>query len=661
MPQLGLIRVAAVTPVMKVADTAFNSGEIIRCTSEAGSNGASVIVLPELCITGYTCGDMFFQELLYKKQITGLAEIIKSSASIKGVIILGFYLKIETSLYNCAAVIQSGRIKGIVPKMFLSNTNEFNETRHFSSGLEKSDAIASVSLFNQSIPFGHLLFEDKENNIKFGIEICQDLFLPISSGSHLCLAGAHIICNPSASNEVVGKAEYRKNLILQKSKDSICGYVFASAGVYESSTDLVFSGHCIISENGELLNESERFQRENSIIYSEIDYDKINNERTIVHGYDTCASAYSNSNLYQKVYLDTLPVVEDSSSLQRFYTKTPFIPEGPDKAQQSYKEAFSIQTAGLAKRLLHTNSRKALLGLSGGLDSTLALLVAAEAFRMLGKNNSDIITAIMPGFGTSGKTYNNALAIAGLLGTDIREISIKESVLQHFGDIGQDPEKRDKVYENAQARERTQILMDVANMEKGIVIGTGDMSESALGFSTFNGDHMSMYNVNCGVPKTFVKEIINWFIGNKLGGPDEDKSFSKDNKLLSETLLDVLNTPISPELLPAGPEGNIAQKTEDVIGPYILHDFFLYHTFKSCFTPKKLLEITKAAFKDEYDAGFIRKCLAEFYRRLYSQQFKRNCSPDGPKVFSVGLSPRGDLDMPSDAEYSIWLKELQQN
>lgn len=543
--------------------------------------------------------------------------------------------------------------------MFLPNTNEFNETRHFSSGLEKSNAITSVTLFNQSIPFGHLLFEDKENNIRLGVEICHDLFLPISSGSHLCLAGAHIICNPSASNEVVGKAEYRKNLIIQKSKDSICGYVFASAGVYESSTDLVFSGHCVISENGELLNESERFLRNNSIIYSEIDYDKINNERTIVHGYDSCASAYSNTALYQTVNLDTLPVLKDSSSLQRFYSKTPFIPEEPSKARESCKDAFSIQTAGLAKRMQHTNSRKSLLGLSGGLDSALALLVSAEAFRMLGKNNSDIITAIMPGFGTSGKTYKNAMTIARLLGTDIREISIKESVAQHFRDIGQDPEYRDKVYENAQARERTQILMDIANKEGGLVIGTGDMSEAALGFSTFNGDHMSMYNVNCGVPKTFVKEIINWFIGNKLGGPDEDKSFSKDNKLLSETLLDVLNTPISPELLPADPEGSIVQITEDVIGPYALHDFFLYHTVKSCFTPKKLLEIAKAAFKDEYDAEFIRKCLAEFYRRFYSQQFKRNCSPDGPKVFSVGLSPRGDLDMPSDAEYSLWLQELE--
>lgn len=660
MSHLGLIRAAAITPVMKVANPEFNTDEIIRCISDADREGAAIIVLPELSITGYTCGDLFFQEVLYKRQLEGLNKIASATATIHGVVIVGFYLRVANSLFNCAAVIQEGKIKGVVPKMFLPNAREYYEARWFASGLDMAKKTSSVTLLGEAVPFGNLLFDDMEHELKIGVEICQDLFVPITPSARLCLAGAHIICNPSASVEIVGKATYRKNLVLQKSVDSFCGYVYASSGVHESSSDLVFGGHCMIAENGSLLEESQRFLRESNITYSDLDYSRIINERAYVQGFEQCASFYNDTTLYRTVSLKSLPVIEDAASVRRPYSKTPFIPEDKAQADANCKESFAIQSSALAKRMSHTGSKKAVIGISGGLDSTLALLVIVETFKLLGKSPSDIIAVTMPGFGTTGRTYGSAITIMKTLGADLREISIKEAVLSHFKDIGHDPTVHNEVYENAQARERTQILMDLANKEGGIQIGTGDLSESALGWSTYNGDHMAMYNVNGGVPKTFVRVLVKWVIDNKLTGPNEDKTFSQDNEALAKALQDVLDTPFSPELLPPDSDDKIVQKTEDKVGPYILHDFFLYHTVRHGTSPDKLYAIAKIAFKDEYDDALLKHWLTVFYRRFFSQQFKRSSAPDGPKIGSVSLSPRGDWRMPSDADVTAWLASLNE-
>lgn len=659
MSQLGLIRAAAVTPVIKVANPEYNAAEILTCIKRANQEGAAVIVLPELSLTGYTCGDLFFQEILYQKQLSALEQILHNTTSIPGLIVLGFYLRLGNSLYNCAAVIQQGQLVGIVPKMFLPNAREYYEARWFASGLDLAAKVDSVTLFGKSVPFGNLIFEDQAHDCKFGVEICQDLFVPITPSARLCLAGAHIICNPSASDELVGKANYRRRLVLQKTTDCFAGYVYSSSGVYESSTDLVFGGHCMIAENGSLLRESDRFRRESSITFGDIDYDRIKNERAYVQGFEQCTSYYNDTSLYQSVVLKPLPMVENSSDIRRFYSKTPFIPDSKDRLDENCKESFAIQTAALAKRFLHTGAGKAVLGISGGLDSTLALLVAVETFQLIGKPNSDIIAVTMPGFGTTDKTYGNAMTIMKTLGVEVREIPIKESVLQHFKDIGHDPSHHNEVYENAQARERTQILMDLANQVGGLQIGTGDLSEAALGWSTYNGDQMAMYNVNVGIPKTFVRVIVRWVIDHILTGTDADPTFSKDNQKLAVALQDILDTPISPELLPPDEEGRIAQMTEDKVGPYILHDFFLYHTVRYGVAPAKLYAMAKLTFREDYEPSLIKHWLGVFYRRFFSQQFKRSATPDGPKIGSVSLSPRGDFRMPSDADVSVWLSALE--
>ena len=659
MSHIGLVRVAAVTPVMKVANTELNAEEIIRCAQEADKNKAAIIVLPELSITGYTCGDLFFQEILYQKELEALEKILAATETIRGVVILGFFMRIGNSLYNCAAILQGGEVKGVVPKMFLPNAREYYEARWFASGLDISLKLDSVSLLGRKVPFGNLLFHDETYDVKLGVEICQDLFVPITPSARLSLAGAHIICNPSASDELVGKSQYRQNLMLQKTTDCFCGYVYSSSGVHESSTDLVFGGHCMIAENGVLLEQSDRFQRESNIIYGEIDTDRIKNERAYVQGFEQCTSYYNDTTLYQTVPLAPLPQCEDFSEVERTYSKTPFIPEDPDKLSANCKESFGIQTAALAKRFSHTGAKKAVLGISGGLDSTVALLVVAETFKLLGKDASDIIAVTMPGFGTTGKTYSNAMTIMRTLGVDIREIPIKDAVLQHFQDIGHNPDLHNEVYENAQARERTQILMDLANKEGGLQIGTGDLSEAALGWSTYNGDHMAMYNVNIGIPKTFVRVIVKWVIDHILSGSTEDTAFSKDNRLLAAALQDVLDTPISPELLPPDAKGQIVQMTEDKVGPYVLHDFFLYHTVRFGVAPAKLSALAKRTFRDEYEDAFIERWLTVFYKRFFSQQFKRSATPDGPKIGSVSLSPRGDFRMPSDGDVSIWLSSLE--
>jgi NAD+ synthase (glutamine-hydrolysing) len=561
---------------------------------------------------------------------------------------------------SCASVLLAtgGKIKGIVPKMFLPNTKEFYEARWFEEGTTAANMTKSVKLFGYEIPFGHVLFEDEDNGLKLGIEICEDLERPISPGSYLALNGAHIILNLSASNETVSKSEYRKNLVTVESSKNICGYVYASAGVFESTTDLVYGGHKIIAENGVCLAESPLFERTNSVLYSDIDYERIIFERSMDQNFNSCAFSHGHQIEFIKAPLSPIKVLGVNDTLIRKFPKNPFISNDPAVMDQNCNRIFSIQSEGLARRLEHTGSKKAVIGISGGLDSTLALLVCTEAFRLIGKDTTDIITITMPGFGTTGKTFNNAQTIMKLLGTDMREISIKESVLQHFIDINHDPTQYDVTYENSQARERTQILMDVANKEGGLVVGTGDLSEIALGWSTYNGDHMSMYGVNCGVPKTLIPFVIKWVMNNRLSGPGEKIGFSSDNVLLRQTLQDIIDTPISPELLPPDSDGKIAQKTEDTVGPYILHDFFMYYTLRYGMEPKKLLHIAAETFKDEYTIEFIKKWLIVFYKRFFAHQFKRNCSTDGPKVGSVGLSPRGDWKMPSDADSSEWLKSL---
>ena len=660
MKKLGFVRAAAVTPVLKVANPDFNTKEIINCIYEANGNGAGIILFPELCLSAYTCGDLFYQDLLYNKCIEGLKKITAVTEKISSVVVIGLYLRLDNSLFNCAALIQGGKIRGIVPKMFLPNYKEFYEARWFSPGLAKANKFNSIRLFGSDIPFGHLVFEDEENGLNIGIEVCEDLWVPVNPGSLLSLKGAHILLNPSSSDETVAKSEYRKNLVTMESAKNICGYVYTSSGVHESSTDLVYSGHKIISENGINLAESQLFERSNSILYADIDYERIKFERTHSRNFEISDAAFSIAPEYTSVRLDPIRVLDSTrDTLNRSYQKNPFVPADPATVDQRCKEIFSIQSSGLAKRMEHTGARKAVIGISGGLDSTLALLVCAETFKLIGKDPKDIIAVTMPGFGTTDKTYQNAQTIMRLLGVDQREISIRDAVLQHFKDIGHDKDVHDITYENSQARERTQLLMDIANKEGGLVIGTGDLSEVALGWSTYNGDHMSMYGVNCGVPKTLVRFVIKWVMDYRLSGANEDESFSSDNALLRNTLQDIMDTPISPELLPPDAEGKIAQKTEDTVGPYILHDFFIYYTIRFGMEPKKLLYIAKTAFADEYTEEFIKKWLIVFYRRFFSQQFKRSCIPDGPKVGSVSLSPRGDWRMPSDADPTQWLKELE--
>lgn len=660
MNKIGLVRAAAVTPILKVANPDFNTEEIIKCAKEADKNGAGIILFPELCISGYSCGDLFYQEFLYTKSMDGLKKITEATKKLSAVVVVGFYVRLENNLFNCAAFLQDGKIRGVVPKMFLPNYKEFYEARWFASGNRIAESIKSIRLLGDEVPFGHLMFVDEENDLKLGIEVCEDLWVPITPGSFLALNGAHILLNPSASNETVAKSEYRRNLVSIESAKNFCGYVYASAGVHESTTDLVFGGHNLIAENGNILSESPLFERESHITYGDLDYERIRFERSYGQNFEEATSAYSSRAGIMKVAISPVRLLDiNKDTLRRRYQKNPFVPSDPATVDQRCREIFSIQSAGLAKRMEHTHSKKAVIGISGGLDSTLALLVCAETFKLIGKDPKDIIAVTMPGFGTTGKTYNNAQTIMKLLGADMREISIHDAVTQHFRDIGHDPSRHDITFENSQARERTQILMDIANKEGGLVVGTGDLSEVALGWSTYNGDHMSMYGVNASVPKTLVKFVIKWVMEHRLSGNDEDRSYSLDNELLRKTLQDIMDTPISPELLPPDETGEIAQKTEDTVGPYILHDFFMFYTIRFGMAPKKLLYIAKSTFADEYSEDFVRKWLIVFYRRFFSQQFKRSCIPDGPKVGSVSLSPRGDWRMPSDAEPSEWLRELE--
>ena len=676
----GFYRFAAVSPILKVADTAFNTEEIIKSANIAVSNGAAFVVFPELCITGYTCSDLFHQELLLQNSSRALLKIAESFKDSDAVIAVGLPLRLFGRLYNCAAFVQRGRVVAITPKIHLPNQREFYEKRHFSSGRDllrgacgasagnvagavtcAIEGVGEVPITNfftvkgcgtSSAVDGCMSDDCAEvascdgSEVRIGVELCEDLWTPAPPSGELALAGANVIVNLSASDALVGKRDYRRNLVMNQSARCMAAYVYASAGVHESTTDMVFSGHLMVAENGSMIAESKPFSRETEIIYADIDVERLNMQRLSEGSFQDFDSR---SYYARAAAFDGLRACD---ALQyRFVSPMPFVPGSPETRDQSCTEIFNIQCAGLAKRLEASHSKRAVIGLSGGLDSTLALLVVAETFKLLKRPALEILALTMPGFGTTNRTKNNAVELAKLLGVELQTVSIKEACLQHFKDIGHDPQKLDVTYENVQARERTQILMDIANSVGGIVVGTGDLSEIALGWSTYNADHMSMYAVNCDIPKTLVRHIVSWYADNSL-------KFCLDAKTameLKNVLYDILDTPVSPELLPADNNGQIAQKTESILGAYEIHDFFLYHFAKYGATPEKLLFLAKYAFAGKFSDEEIKKALTVFVRRFFTQQFKRSCIPDGPKVGTISLSPRADWRMPSDASFADWL------
>ncbi len=622
----GFVRVAAAIPELRVADCAFNVARIADLVHKGEEEKVQVICFPELCVTGYTCADLFQQQQLLADAQKALSELQLLTFSTTSVIIVGMPVRIESHLFNSAVVLQGGHILGVVPKTHLPNNNEFYEKRWFSSGALVDTP--TISLFGESVPFGiDLLFSD--GKFTFGIEICEDLWVPIPPSSQQTLHGAEIIFNLSATNELIGKHQYLRQLIEQQSARCNAGYVYASAGAGESTTDVVYAGNGLIAENGKIISSSERFSFEPQLIVNDIDIDRLQAERLR----NTNFANDKSSIVYRTLQIEEAHFTR--FELKGTFDKYPFVPPVFTR-DESCHEIFSIQIGGLAKRWQHTKSETAVIGISGGLDSTLALLVSVKTADKLGIDRKKVIGITMPGFGTTDRTYTNAVNFMKSLGITMLEISIKEACIQHFKDIDHDPKIHDVIYENTQARERTQILMDIANKYKGIVIGTGDLSEMALGWSTYNGDHMSMYAVNSGVPKTLVRYLVDW-------AAHELDTTSK------EILQDILETPVSPELLPADGNGDIAQKTEHIVGPYELHDFFLYYMVRFGFSPAKILLLAKNAFADSYSDEVIEKWLRIFIHRFFAQQFKRSCIPDGPKVGSINLSPRGDWRMPSDA------------
>lgn len=684
----GFIKVACATPKIKVGDCGHNAGEICRLIDEVYENGAQFVVFPELCITGYTCSDLFWQKNMLKIAKQKLVAIAKHCEGKEIVAVVGLPLNFKGKLYNVAAVLYDGEILGIVPKSYIPNYSEFYEERHFTSGKDVEgyvtfevnsdewdlgedysdgfdykiymDEDGKVGLkggiddddyddddeddddwdddYNEDVPFGTKLLFNCVNieNFKFAIEICEDLWVPNPPSTNHALAGATVIANLSASDEVTGKDIYRRNLVLGQSARTLTAYLYADAGEGESSTDLVFAAHNIIAENGAMIAEGKRFA--NETIYGEIDLDKLGAERQRMSTFEPI----SDEN-YEEIEIELEP---EKFEFSRKIDNTPFVPKNENERKKRCEEIISIQTMGLKKRVEHTGCKCAVIGISGGLDSTLALLVTVRAFDVLNIDRSNILAVTMPGFGTTDRTYNNAVTLVKELGCSLKEVNISEAVTLHLEQLGHDMENHDITYENAQARQRTYLLMDFANEHNGMVIGTGDMSELALGWATYNGDHMSMYGVNAGVPKTLVRHLVRYYAD------------TCGVKKLSEILSDVLDTPVSPELLPPKKNGKISQKTEDLVGPYELHDFFLYYILRFGYEPKKVLFLAKQAFQGSYDNETILKWLKTFYRRFFSQQFKRSCLPDGPKVGSVAVSPRGDLRMPSDAVVREWLAEL---
>jgi len=633
----GFIKVAAISPKIKVADPAYNSLQVIEGIIRANKNKAKIIVFPELVLSGYTCNDLFLQERLLDEVLAGLSKCIEATKGMYALVFLGMPLEYNEKLYNVSVVIKDARILAVIPKKNIPNYGEFYERRYFAAGREKAEII---ELLGFKVPFGMnvLIKIDEVKSLTIGCEICEDLWVPNPPSTSHALNGATVIVNLSASNETVCKAEYRRNLVSMTSARLVCAYIYSSAAEGESTQDIVFSGHNIIAENGSILKESKRFIGED--IYSEIDVNRIAMERRRMSTYE---NADDSDYTYVKCSLD----IEDTE-ITRYFAATPFVPSDMIKRNERCEEILSIQAYGLKKRLEHTNCRCAVIGISGGLDSTLALLVTAKAFDLAGIDKKGILSVTMPCFGTTKRTKNNADLLSVALKTTPMEINIKDAVLQHFKDIGQSTEVLDVTFENGQARERTQVLMDLANKNGGMVIGTGDMSELALGWATYNGDHMSMYGVNAGVPKTLVRHLVSYYAD------------VCEDKVLSDVLRDILDTPVSPELLPPK-DGEISQKTEELVGPYELHDFYLYYMLRCGFAPEKVYRIAKLAFKDMYDEETINKWIKIFYRRFFSQQFKRSCLPDGPKVGSVAVSPRGDLRMPSDASSSAWITQISNN
>lgn len=636
----GYVKVAAAVPRVKVADCKFNAREIEKEIIIAEGKGVQIIAFPELCVTGYTCGDLFAQQLLLEEAEMELIQIINNTRQLDIIAILGMPVALNGVLLNTAVVIQKGKVLGVVPKTYLPNYKEFYEKRWFTSAVDVSET--SVRLCGQVVPMGaNLLFEMADTT--FGIEICEDLWATIPPSSSLALQGAEILFNLSADNEGIGKHNYLCSLISQQSARCIAGYVFSSCGFGESTTDVVFAGNGLIFENGTMVARSNRFSFEGQVVISEIDVEHIRTERRVNTTFAACRAHCAPG---EAVRVSTEYVNSKDLNLTRAFEPHPFVPQGA-ALNERCEEIFSIQVSGLAQRLMHTHAQSAVVGISGGLDSTLALLVCVKTFDKLEWSRKGIVGVTMPGFGTTDRTYTNAVDLMNSLGITVREVSIKEACVQHFKDINHDMDVHDVVYENAQARERTQILMDIANQTNGMVIGTGDLSELALGWATYNGDHMSMYGVNGSVPKTLVKHLVKWVAENDM---DETSR---------ATLLDIVDTPISPELIPADENGNIKQITEDLVGPYELHDFFLYYFLRCGFRPSKIFFLAARTFKGVYDEETIKKWLQIFFRRFFNQQFKRSCLPDGPKVGSISISPRGDWRMPSDASSEAWLREVE--
>ena len=631
----GFVKVAAATPDIRVADVEFNTQNIINVMEEAQKNGAKILVFPELCVTGYTCSDLFDHSVLLKASRKALLEIAENTSDKDMLVFVGAPLEVNGKLYNVAAAMNQGEILGFTTKTFLPNYGEFYEMRQFTPGPQ---TVREITFEGKKIPFGpQILFQAKGmEELVVAAEICEDVWSPIPPSIQAALEGATVIVNCSASDETIGKDTYRRALISGQSARLISGYIYANAGEGESTTDLVFGGHNIIAENGTILKESSRYV--NEIVCSEIDLQRITGERR-------------KNTTFQPLDEETLvrvpfTIEETKTFLTRTFPKKPFVPSDEQTRAQRCEEILTIQAMGLKKRLAHTGAKSAVVGISGGLDSTLALLVTARAFDMLGIPRENILSVTMPCFGTTDRTYNNAVTLTKKLGATLKEVNIRKAVSIHFEDIGHDPAIHDVTYENGQARYRTLILMDLANKTNGMVIGTGDMSELALGWATYNGDHMSMYGVNASVPKTLVRHLVSYYAD------------TCGDKALADVLYDVLDTPVSPELLPPE-DGKISQKTEDLVGPYELHDFFLYYILRYGYHPAKIYRLAKIAFAGVYEDKVIYKWINTFYRRFFAQQFKRSCLPDGPKVGSVAVSPRGDLRMPSDAARRIWMEEVE--
>lgn len=635
----GFIKVAAATPKIRVGDCCFNTEQIISMIKKANSKGASLIVFPELCITGYTCGDLFLQSTLLKNAEDSLAKIADAVKSLDIISIIGLPVALNQSLYNCGAVVYHGKILALIPKVNIPGYTEFYEGRHFSAG--KNTTINIGTFANQKdvlLTSSAVFCCNGLKDFTFGVEVCEDLWVANSPSINLARSGANIILNLSTSNDVIGKDAYRRDLIKMQSGKLCCAYVFADSGFGESTTDLVFSGHNVISENATVLAESKRFST--GIIYADIDVERLSAERRRINTF----TRVEESEFTPQFICFDMPITQ--TKLQRAFPQKPFVPSSKNDLEQRCNEIISMQSTGLATRLHHAGIQNVVLGLSGGLDSTLALIVCVHTFDMLGLDRKNIHAVTMPCFGTTKRTKSNAELLAEAYGVSFYDIDISESVLMHFEDINHSADVHDVTYENCQARERTQVLMDLSNKFGGLVVGTGDLSELALGWATYNADHMSMYGVNCSVPKTLVRYLVNF---------EADKS----QGTLKKVLADILDTPVSPELLPPTQDGEISQKTEDLVGPYELHDFFLYYFVRFGYSPKKIFYLAKRSFDGVYDSDIIKKWLTIFVKRFFTQQFKRSCIPDGPKIGSVTLSPRGDWRMPSDASYNIWLKELE--